>query len=283
MTTAAPDLQVLTDLPGTVNTPEATILEQIRHSVRLQHPQVYPQPEHGHRAVLVAGGPSIGEQEGAIVEAAWSGAHLVTVNGAYQWCLARNLKPTIQIVLEARPPAAAFLEPVLPGVRYCLASQCHPDAWRCVQDGDTWIWHACRPEDDSRKAVLDSYYGGRWHAIPGGTTVTIQGLMVLRSLGYLRMDLFGVDCCVAPDLSHHAYDQPQNDTDDLLRVEVFPTEDPTSTRRFVVTPWHLRQFQEMLQVITRNTHHFRVTVHGDGLLAHALRLGVPVTVREVVA
>lgn len=273
-------LQIVTDLPGHLNTPQDVILEQIRHSITLQHPQIYPIPAHGDEAIVVGGGPSLANTEAEIVDLVWSGAKLITVNGAYQWCLARNLKPYAQIVLDARPYTANFLEPVVDGVRYLVASQCHPDAWAKVEDADTWIWHACRPEDDDRKVILDAYYGGRWHGIPGGTTVTIQALMVLRSLGFVRMHLFGVDSCVASSLQHHAYVQPENDHDDLIRIEVASD---TESRRFVCAPWHVQQFVELQRVITLNHKNFAVTVHGDGLLAYAMRATGPLTVREVPA
>jgi hypothetical protein len=280
--TATATLTHVTDLPGEVNTPVETILAQIRASLYLGHPQLHIQPEHGARALLVAGGPSLEATEGEIVDRVWAGDRLITVNGAYQWCLARHLKPYAQIVLDARPSTVNFVEPVVPGVRYYVASQCHPAVWQTVQDVDTWIWHACCPEDESRRAILDAYYGGRWHGIPGGTTVTIQGLMLLRSLGYVRVDLFGADCCI-DGTRHHAYAQPENDADMLLRFDVFPTARPEDGRRFTCSPWHVQQFNELLRVITANRAHMAVTVHGDGLLAYALRANGHITVREVAA
>jgi hypothetical protein len=274
-------LETVTGLPGEMNTPVEVVLEQIRHSIRLQHPQAHIQPVHGDRAVVVGGGPSLAQTEGEIVDLVWSGARLITVNGAYQWCLQRNLKPYAQIVLDAKPSTVAFLEPVMDGVRYYVASQCHPDAWAAVKDADTWIWHACRPEDEERRNLLDAYYGGRWHGIPGGTTVTIQAVMLLRSLGFLRFDLFGVDSCMASSLQHHAYSQPENDADDVLKVEVFPTSRPNETRRFLCTAWHLQQFAELLKVIRLNHKNFSVNVHGNGLLAYALNAQDDITVREV--
>jgi hypothetical protein len=264
-------LQVLDgiEMRGTVNTDDATILEHIRHSVRLQHPQVKPQPAQSDRVCLVGGGPSLAETEHELRALYFEGAKIVTVNGAYQWCVERNYRPSAQIVLDARSTNARFVDPVIPQCRYLLASQCHPETWARVDGRDVWIWHAVG-EEPTWRSELNAYYGQCWQSITGGSTVAMRAIALLRVLGFLRMDLFGIDSCWL-ESRHHAFAQPENDTDRKLPFRVHPTGRPDLTETFLCAPWHVKQLEDFLQMIRVNGHQFLLNIHGRGLLAYALR------------
>jgi hypothetical protein len=118
--------------------------------------------------------------------------------------------------------------------------------------------------------VLDDYYAGRWAPTPGGTTVIMRAISVLRMLGYIRFDLFGVDSCFIGD-KHHAYAQPENDVDKPYPFRVCPTGHPEMTRTFWCASWHAKQLECFLQMVRINGHSFVLNVHGDGLLAFALK------------
>jgi hypothetical protein len=278
----APDpLKVLEgiELSGDLNTSEGDVLANIQHSIRLGYPQVKPQPAQPDRVVLVGGGPSLEETFGELRDLVFAGAKLVTVNGAYQWCLDRNLRPSAQIVLDARATNARFVQPTVPGCKYLLASQCHPETWAAVRGcPEVWIWHSLS-EASAYKDVLDAYYLKAWHGVIGGTTVITRALVLLRALGYLRFDLFGVDSCWL-DRSHHAFDQPENDLDRRMRILVHPTGHPELGQTFDCAPWHLQQLQDFLQIVRIHGHHFLMSVHGPGLLAYALRASAELVLTE---
>lgn len=267
------------ELLGEINTADDVLKEQVAAAIRRGHPQVWPTQLQPHRVALVGGGPSLASTLPELRELVFEGAMLVTVNGAYQWCLERNLKPNAQVVIDARPENARFVEPDVPGCRYYLASQCHARTWDAVHGRKyVGIFHATDPEG-ALKEMLDEYYLGCWTGISGGTTVASRALALLRTLGYLRFDLFGVDSCWLGD-DHHAYAQPENERDRKRRftLRVSPTADDTMWREFVVSPWHVKQFEDFLQFIRVNGQHVLLNVHGDGLLAYALRAGSAVSV-----
>lgn len=256
-------------LVGSINTSDELLLENIRSSIRRGYPQVKPQPAQRDRVLLVGGGPSLEETFDELRDLYFAGAKLVTVNGAYQWCLSKNLRPSMQIVLDAQAHNAKFVDPVIPRCAYVLASQCHPATWDAVvARPNTWIWHAMG-EDNVHRDALDAYYLKQWHGIAGGTTVVMRAIAVLRTLGYLRMDLFGVDSCFLHG-QHHAYAQAENDRDRPMPFRVSPTDDPSQSRTFVCAPWHLKQLEDFLQMIRVNGQLFKLAVHGPGLLAYAL-------------
>lgn len=276
-----PVMQVLegVELQGRINVEDDTLRNQISKSIRLNYPQVWAQPNKYDRICLVGGGPSLDSTFDELRELVFAGAKLVTMNGAYQWCLERNLKPSAQIVLDARANNAGFLTPEVPGCRYYLASQCHTDTWAAVEGYEhVGIFHAWGGEDDI-KMVLDKHYLGNWTPITGGTTVAMRSLALLRTLGYVRYDIFGVDSCHLEG-KHHAYSQPQNDADRKFTFNVAPTGHPELGRQFVCSPWHAKQLEDFLQLIRVNGHHFRINVHGDGLLAFALSSSADLEIRE---
>jgi hypothetical protein len=259
------------ELHGRVNVTDDALLDNIRSAIRRGHPQVRPQPARPERVCIVGGGPSLHDTLPELRELMFEGALIVTVNGAYHWCIERNIRPQTQLIMDARDFNARFVQPYVPRCRYVLASQCHPAVFDAVQDYDNvWLFHAATADDEAIRRTLDAYYFEQWYGIGGGTTVVSRALSLLRTLGYLRFDLFGVDSCWM-DGQNHAYSQPENARDRRFRIEIHPTGHPEARREFHVAPWHLKQLEDMTQMIRVNGDHFLLNVHGDGLLAYALR------------
>lgn len=258
------------EMRGSINTDDARLAANVAHSIRLGHPQLRPQPTQTDRVCLVGGGPSLADTEQELIDLYFAGAKVVTVNGAYHWCVERNIRPSAQIVLDARPENARFVSPAIPQCRYMVASQCAPETWAAL-DGrpDVWIWHAAAQDNETLRPILDAYYLGQWMPTPGGTTVVMRALSILRALGFLRFDLFGVDSCFLHG-AHHAYDQPENAGDRPIAFTVAPTGHPEMARTFHCAPWHIKQLECFLQMIRINGDQFVLHVHGDGLLAFAL-------------
>jgi hypothetical protein len=261
---------------GRINTPDAQLAANVAHSIRLGYPQLRPQAAQGERVCLVGGGPSLADTEQELIDLYFAGAKVVTTNGSYHWCLERNIRPSAQIVLDARPENARFVVPAVPNCRYLLASQCAPETWAAVEGRpDVWIWHAAAQDNENLKPILDEYYVGNWVPTPGGTTVVMRALSILRMAGFLRFDLFGVDSCFMGG-EHHAYAQPENSHDRAVPVVVAPTGHPEMARTFHCAPWHIKQLECFLQTIRINGDRFLLNVHGDGLLAFALRASADV-------
>jgi hypothetical protein len=261
------------EFPGKINVSDEVLLANVRSSIRRGHPQIRPQMPNYDRVVLVGGGPSLLQTEDELIELVKEGAKLVTVNGAYHWCLERNLFPKTQIVMDARASNARFVEPYVPGCRYVLASQCAPETWDAVAERpEVWIWHAAVGATGELKDLLDTYYADNWLGIGGGITVISRAIGLLRAVGYIRFDLFGVDCCFMDGI-HHAYDQVENEQDQAFAFYVYPSGHPELQRVFQCAPWHAKQFECLLQVVKVNGEHFLLNVHGDGLFAFALKAG----------
>lgn len=269
------------DLSGSgINVESDVIGAQIAASIRRGHPQLAQQQVRRPESVVLLGsGPSLNDDVDEIVRLVHGGAKLVTVNGSYAWALERNLKPSAQVILDARADNARFLHPAVPGCGYLLASQCHADVWDAVDGRDNvWIWHPLT-KDSVHAPILDQFYLGRWAPVQGGCTVISRALWLLRMQGYLRFDVFGVDCCWRGD-QHHAFPQPENASDVAYTVRIEPPAAPELARTFRCSLWHLKQFEDLMQQIQVLGEHFLWRVHGDGLLAYALETMGVVTVEE---
>jgi hypothetical protein len=268
-------------LQGNVNTPEDVIRANIARNIRRGLPQVRKYGPNATRVALVGGGPSLLPTFDALRQQAFAGDKLVAVNGSYQWLLERNLKPSVMVMLDARPSNVRFLAEPVVGCKYFLASQCDPAAFDlCEREGrDVTIFHCIG--DKTEEDMLKEYYDGRFCVVQcgttGGTTVMLRSIVLLATLGFFRLDVYGMDSCWLGD-AHHAYDQPENDRDRRMVVTTIPRlKDGQSldalARTFVCDPWHLRQAEEFQTLVSTLGDHFALNVHGDGLLAHILRTG----------
>jgi hypothetical protein len=248
----------------------------VKHSIRLGYPQIRPEHPKTDRVCIVGGGPSLADTFEELRQLYFEGAKVVTVNGSAAWCLERNIRPSAHIVLDARPQNARFVNPPIPKCKYFIASQCHPETWAALEGRpDVFIWHAAVKGNPTIGALLNGFYQGLWMETPGGTTVVMRALAILAGAGFLRFDLFGVDSCFLGG-AHHGYDQPENAGDRPYEVTVSPTGHPELARTFHCAGWHLKQLECFLQTVRINGNSFLLNVHGDGLLAYALKASASV-------
>lgn len=262
------------EFSGKVNTPEEVILEQVAHNIRRGLPQARPYQPNEQTAIIVAGGPSLEQTEEELVKAAWAGGKVVAVNGAYQWCLDHKIRPSAFVMLDAREFNARFLEAPVDGCHYMLAAQCHPRAFELAKGRLVTIWHglsACEKE----QALLDEFYFKRYHPVTLGTTVALRAISLLRMLGFLRFEAFGLDSCWL-DGSHHAYAQPENNRERIMSVWLRPRGRDDKAQRFLCSNWQAKQAEDFLELTKERGGLFDLNVHGPGLIATMIRTGATI-------
>lgn len=264
-----------------LNVDDDVIHEQVAHAIRLGLPQAMPYDENHEVVALVCGGPSLAETERELVEAHWSGAKIVTVNGAYKWCVERNLKPSATVVLDAREFNQRFADPAVIGCRYLLASQCHPSTFEACRGRDVLLWHALSTGDPEVE-LLDAFYGGHlitkddqqghgcYFPITLGTTVGLRAISLMRMLGFRRFHIFGLDSCWLGD-RHHAYEQSENNDDGRLNIWLKP--EGIEAKRFVCSTWQAKQAEDFMKLVQERGNLFDINVHGPGLIATMIRTG----------
>ena len=244
------------------------IRKNIIANLALDLPEATPHQQNDLEIMLLAGGPSLDEFEDEIIRKRSEGMLLVTTNGSYNWCLERGLKPSAQIVVDAREFNKRFVIPHSAGCRYLLASQCHPETVRAAPLEQVVLWHA-----GSASAVKESveYFdklnrrARQYFPIMGGSTVMLRAIPLMVMLGYRKFHIYGFDSCVMEG-RHHAYVQEENDRKFLMDVTV-------GNRTFKCHAWMLVQAQQFIDMQKMIAPVVEMAVYGDGLIANIIQTG----------
>lgn len=252
---------------GRINVPAEVVDAQVRANVLAGWQQVTPHDRQAREVILLAGGPSLTGQLERIRALRAEGCALATCNGAYAWALDHGLEPSVQIVLDAREFNARFVRPVTPYTKYLVASQCHPSTLEGLPRERTFLWHSGL--SDANEALVRERNGGLYFPVPGGSTVVLRSIPLLRMLGLASVHLFGFDSCVEGE-RHHAYAQQENDGEPVVPVAC-------GGRTFYCTPWHLSQAAEFRDLVAFLGNEVEMAVYGDGLVAHMIETGAQIS------
>ena len=232
---------------GIINVDDSVIRSNIIENCSLGLNEVIPHRMHDKEIMLLAGGPSLKYFEDDIRGNRGNGMPLVTVNGAYNWCLDRGIKPGAQILLDAREFNRRFTEPHIEGCKYLVASQCNPDLVKSLPRDQTWLWH-----------IEDVAY-----PVIGGCTVMLRAIPLLIMLGWTKQHIYGFDSCLM-DGEHHAYEQKENDDGTIIRLSF-------GGKTFLCHGWMASQIQEFMEIQQLISEHCELAVYGDGAIAHLLK------------
>jgi hypothetical protein len=252
------------------NVTDDVILNQVAQNICRHLPQAYPHQSNNETVALVCGGPSLKTTEKELVEAYWAGAKVVAVNGAYQWCIDRNIRPSAMVMLDARQFNSRFVQTPVPGCRYLLAAQCHPDTFDICKDRDVMIWH-CLSAGQAEVDLLSKYYFKMLNPVTQGTTVAIRAIQLLRMIGFQSFHVFGLDSCWLDD-EHHGYAQPENEADKRFVTWLRPEGREDLWCHFTCAPWMMRQTMDFQDLVGKQGDNFRLHVHGNGLIAAILKI-----------
>lgn len=252
-----------------VNTAPEVVDAQVKANIEAGWQHITPHDRQSREIVLLAGGPSMKAELPEILKLRAAGAALVTVNGSYEWAISNSMDPSLQIVLDARQFNAKFTRKLHPTCKYLLASQVHPDTLADLPKERTWLWHSGLSDENE---ALIRQKTGFFFPIPGGSTVILRAIPLLRMLGFTKIHLFGFDSCVSED-SHHAYAQPENDNEPTMPLTC-------GGRTFNCTPWMVSQAAEFRDLVKFMGDEVELAAYGDGLIAHMIKHGASFAHKE---
>jgi hypothetical protein len=252
-------------------------LEQIRHNVKTNcaagWQQVRPYEVNDMEVMILGGGWSLPQYLEDIKKKRAEGVKLVTLNGTYNWAMEHGLDPSATVMVDSRPFNARFTKPVHATCRYLIASQCHPSVLEDLPKDRTMLWHTMYEHIED---ILKEHYQTAY-PIPSCTTVLNTSIPLLRMLGFKRFHLYGCDSCLAPDkVTHHAYPQPENDSEWVVPITVKP-----GNRLFWGHPWMVAQGQQFMEMLKLMKDEVEIEVYGDGLLKAILEAGASLDVGDV--
>jgi hypothetical protein len=255
---------------GAVNTEIETVREHIRQNAKKDYQLVQPYPLQDTEVMMLCGGPSLNDYTDEIIELRAKGMPMITTNGTYNWAIMNGMKPSMQLIIDAREFNKRFVKPVIDDCKYVIASQCHPEVFKDLPVDRTYAWHVTLTEEVND--LLDELYDV-WFPCPGGSTVTLRGLCLLRMLGFNKIHMYGFDSCYR-DKDHHAYEQLEND----YKSSTIPVS--CGGRVFWCDAWMYSQAHEFMRLVGSLGDEFNLNVKGDGLIAHIIKTGAALSALE---
>jgi hypothetical protein len=142
--------------------------------------------ERGEPVAIVCGGPSMKDSLADIRAQRRRGAKIVTVNNAMRFLMEHGITPDVHVMLDARPANAAFVQNAPQGVKYLIASQCHPSVFDALEGRDVVLWHSAFGDNAQFREVLDPWWSGPNQKpvvlVPGGGTVGLRCTVALRAV-----------------------------------------------------------------------------------------------------
>lgn len=264
--TTAKDNEIEYD--GKVNNAMEEINRNIEANIRGPWIPLQPHDVNNQEVMLIAGGPSLNDFTDEIIQKRAAGMPMVTTNGTYNWAIANGMNPSMQMIIDSREFNKRFVRPLVDGCKYFIASQCHPSVFEGLPEDRTYIWHPLNPESENKTAakILDDFYE-IWFSTPGGSTVTLRGLCLLRQLGFHKIHVYGFDSCYREE-EHHAYEQPENDYESPRTLPV-----SVGGRVFMCDPWMFCQAEEFMKQVGVFGDEIDLDIKGDGLIAHIIKTG----------
>ncbi len=250
------DSPQLSQLSILCNTGDGKLLSNIEINAKRDLPHIDCFKATDQPALIVGGGSSLASTLESIRVMQQHGSRVFALNNTAKYLTENGIHPDVQIVLDPRPLTGDFITQRWAG-EVLLSSQCDPSLFeKCEEIGyPVRIWH---PYIEGAEKVIPEENP---LMIGGGLTVGLSGMCLVYTLGHRSIHLFGFDSCHGEDGSH-AYPQPMNDSDELMRVCV-------KNRAFLCSTTMAAQANEFEKVVTQLTdRECEIHVHGDGLIPH---------------
>lgn len=272
---AVPLLSVVEATPGKLALPDAVIEGYVRTNCARGLPQVPVQPGHGARAVICAGGPSLGRSLRIIGELDRQGACILAVNKASNFLVDNGIVP--DVVAMCAPEDDLFdggQFAIDQRCTYFVASCCSPKVFDALKDCEVRIFHVydVGPLAD----IARRHYPVPAYAV-SGTTITLKCVDLFYRLGFRSIDGYGFDGSFeveGGEVVHHAYEQLEDDNapNPVVRVQI-------DDRIFVTREDYAREaiwLERTLQTYDMlwkagKTEKLKIRLHGEGLIPHYWR------------
>lgn len=233
------------------NTRDEVLKDNIRSACKRDIPWLGEEKIHDGHAIIVGGAPSVNGKIEELRRWADSGATIFSLNNSAAWLLENGIKPSAQVIVDARVENARFVQP---GLKHYIASQCAPETFDSADNAT--LWHCMSP---FLEECISNPGGKPEMLIATGSTVGLAAMGISYVLGYRKIHLYGMDSSYSGP-NHHVYSQPINDSETIMDVTC-------QGRTFRASPWMIaqaEQFQEVASILAN--WGCDIMVHGSGLL-----------------
>jgi hypothetical protein len=246
----------------TINTSEEKLSSNCKFAVSRNLPEIlHPAPAHNKHLVIAAGGPSLKFTTNEFP----ADAHIIAVNNSYKFLLERDIVPDYMAMFDARELNSKFVDIIDKHTHFLIASQCHPKVFVKLKKAraKVTLWHS------NSGPSTPKWLNNDRTIVSGGSTIGMRCLNLGVLMGYRTFHLFGFDSCWIDNKVHHAYDQPENDTDDSYIVAIGEGE---LKKEFRVATWMARQYEDFKEWINFHGRNYSIIVYGEGLIPYYVRI-----------
>lgn len=183
---------------------------------------------------------------------------VIACNSAHDFLISKGIIPTYAMLWDAHPIMEKVITPHL-GVKYLIASRCHPSLFKKFEGFDVTVWHAMG--SDGIDKMLEER-GLMEPLVAGGSSSVTRATHLAGSMGYTsEMHLFGIDSSYSDNGSDtHVAGSVVDQQSIKLRV---------CGEWFKVAPWMAMQAGDFkLLVPILQSHGVKIIVHGTGLIPY---------------
>lgn len=212
------------------------LYENIRLALERGLEEIQPHEKHDGRAVLVGSGPTVSGFVDEIRQQQNDGCAIVAIKDAHDWLISNGIIPDYAVAVDPQEHRFNCFLKKLRGIKYMIASQCHPAMFDHLKWCNVYLWHLYITEKQD-------YPPDRW-LITGGTTSGLRAISLFYAMGFRDFSLYGYDSCL---------------DNGVLRVDGFKSDKEVHEvvvghggKRFLSTPEMMAQaneFQKVMEVM----------------------------------
>lgn len=231
--------------------PDEMLYEHMRLALERGLPLLDESPPHQGIAVLVGSGPSIKQEIESIRKHREAGHVIVAIKDAHDWLVANGIVPDYAVAVDPQEHRWNCFRRKTEGVKYLIASQCHPAMFDHLAGMHVLLWHLY-----IRKGQT---YPPNSRLITGGTTTGLRAITLLYTMGYRSFHLYGYDCCLTDDDLRFDGTKSQRQVIDLI----------CGGQRFMTVPEMAAQANEFQEVFA-TVPDIEIESHGRGVITTIL-------------
>lgn len=236
---------------------EGVVSNEVRHKQMAEAIKRFPLiarndfKRNGESISIVCYGPSL-EKTWPLIR-----GKIMSVSGAHDFLIEKGLTPTWHVDCDPRPHKAAMLNNPQKGIKYLMASCCHPDFWDKLAGYDVQLWHLINGNSGETEKWLKKNAPNGFRVLIGGdSTVGQRAMNVAAFLGYRKFDMYGMDMSFKSKNNRHAGPHPNNNQPvALVKYKGI---------LYFTTPQMMQAIVEMKRFI--KNYDVDLTFHGDGLM-----------------
>lgn len=245
------------------------LIRHMRYALSKGLPTLAQVDAHDGEAVLCGAGPSLAENLEKIRELKAQGHMVCAIKSAHDFLIEHGIRPDMALAVDPQQKIADLYRKPGYGIRYFMATQCHPDVFDALKGYKVITWNVFTKavHEYWMKRLKKKNKIGSLFFVNGGSTSGLRAIGLVWVMGYRKFHLFGYDSCLKTPEGDFTLEQ-MADADLKIggvknKKEIMVVD--ADERRFYCDPAMALQANEFLPQ-TEHMKDIRVKAYGNGLI-----------------